>query len=64
VLWCCREETGGFDTRPAPFEVKQRVDRRRDRAMKLEMEPGEAGTDGDRCADHFWPLLVVFGLQA
>jgi hypothetical protein len=49
VAMLCREEAGGFDTRPAPFEVKQRVDRRRDRAMKLEMEPGEAGADGDRC---------------
>jgi hypothetical protein len=38
--------------RSAPFEVKQRVDRRRDRAMKLEMEPGEAGADGDRCAHY------------
>ncbi|WIA19714.1 hypothetical protein OEZ85_005640 [Tetradesmus obliquus] len=42
------EETGGFDTRPAPFEVKQRVDRRRDRTMRLESEPGEAAADGDR----------------
>jgi hypothetical protein len=60
-----REETGGFDTRPAPFEVKQRVDRRRDRAMKLEMEPGEEAADGDRCEHSVhYESRSVFGLYA
>uniref|UniRef100_A0A383VSA4 Uncharacterized protein n=1 Tax=Tetradesmus obliquus TaxID=3088 RepID=A0A383VSA4_TETOB len=59
------EETGGFDTRPAPFEVKQRVDRRRDRTMRLEAEPGEAGADGDRCVvmQAFIGCLARFGVN-
>lgn len=40
------EETGGFNTRPPPWEVRQRVDRRRDKAIKL--EAGKAATDGDK----------------
>ena len=41
-----REEAGGFNTRPPPWEVRQRVDRRRDRAIKL--EGGAATADGDK----------------
>jgi hypothetical protein len=38
----CREETGGFDTRPPPWEVRERVDRRRDRAIKLDADKAAA----------------------
>lgn len=50
----CRDE-GGFNTRPPPWEVRQRVDRRRDRAIKL--EGGKATPDGDKYV-HAWAALV------
>jgi hypothetical protein len=44
----CREETGGFDTRPPHPEVRQRVDRWRDRQIRL--ESGKPDSGSDRCA--------------
>lgn len=44
---CCREEEGGFNTRPPPWEVRQRVDRRRDRTIKLEAGKA-AAAEGDK----------------
>lgn len=41
-----REEEGGFNTRPPSWEVRQKVDRRRDRAIKLER--GNPSADGDQ----------------
>lgn len=39
-----RGEVEGFDLRPPPYEVRQRVDRQRDRGIRLESaRPGQAG---------------------
>jgi hypothetical protein len=48
-----RREEGGFDARAPHPEVRQRVDRRRDRQLKLETgRASPAAGAADRCVRH------------